>query len=231
MPCTAEPRASTTCPRAHVFHPRAPCDAGSVQSDAHDANRDHPDTKPQFPRLGVLVHVLGAVIAASAALPITPDGRSFLSLVRDEFERGATHGVLMLAGFGSPFLYGLALVLIAWPRLRPYASEFVRTPIGLMHGQLLLVAFVVWRHGEALGALGLLGFAIVGAVAYARSGTFAPGKRMPLVQLVRWGAVMVAGVAAWCRVQQLADVQLGRAVDVLLVAAIGLAVAARPRVR
>lgn len=204
-----------------------------MQSDAHDADQgqSEPTPKPNFPRLSVPVHLCGAVIAAAAALPLTPDGRSFLSLLRDEFERGATHGVLMLAGFGSPFLYGLALALVALPWLRPYASEVVRTPIGLMHGQLLLVAFVVWRHGEAVGALGLVGFAIVGAVAYARSGTFAPGKRMPLVQLVRWGAVIVAGVAGWCRVQQLADVRLGQAVDVLLFASLVLVVLARPRTR
>lgn len=204
-----------------------------MESDAHDADAERtPPTEPlRLPRLGVLVHVLGAVIVAASALPITPDGRSFLALLRDELERGLLQGVLMLAGFGSPFLFGLALVVVASPRLRPFASEIVRTPIGLMHGQLLLVAFVVWRHGEALGALGLFGFAIVGAVAYARSGTFAPGKRLALVQLVRWGAVMVAGVAAWCRVQQLADVRLGRAVDVVLFAALALVIVARPRTR
>lgn len=183
--------------------------------------------------LGWLVHLCGAVIAASAVLPITPDGRSFFALLVAEFERGALAGIMMLAGFGSPFLFGLAIALVALPQLRSLATELVRTPIGLMHGQLLLVAFVVWKSGEAIGAVSLLGFAVIGAIAYARSGSLAPGGHcIGLQRTVRWGAVMIAGVAAWCKLQRLADLRLGLAVDVLLVAALVLVLAtSRSRAR
>lgn len=169
------------------------------------------------------MHACGAIIAASAALPITPDGRSFLSLVRGEFARGLLEGFMMLAGFGSPFLFGLAIALVAMPQLRSLAAELVRTPIGLMHGQLLLVSFVLWRNGAAIGAASLFGFAVIGAVAYARSGARAPGGHgLALAETIRWGAVVVAGVAAWCKLQRAADVHLGLAVDVLLGAAVVL---------
>lgn len=173
--------------------------------------------------LGALVHLCGAVIAASAALPITPDGRSFVALFLGELERGVLPAVMMLAGFGSPFLFGLAVAIVAHPRLRSLATELVRTPIGLMHGQLLLVAFVVWKGGQAIGAASLFGFAIIGAIAYARSGSRAPGGHcIGLLRTIRWGAVMIAGVAGWCKLQRLADVELGLAVDVLLGAALVL---------
>jgi len=171
------------------------------------------------------------LIAASAALPITPDGRSFLSLLRGEFGRSLLEGCMMLAGFGSPFLFGLAVALVALPSLRAAATELVRTPIGLMHGQLLLVAFVVWRKGEAVAAVALFGFAVIGAVGYARSGMRAPGgPRIGLRDTVRWGAMMLAGTGAWCKLQRIADVRFGIAIDVMLVAAIVLVIAtSRPR--
>ncbi len=179
-----------------------------------------------------LAHACGLAIVIAAALPITPDGRSFVALLIAEFQRGLLQGVLMLSGFGSPFLFGLAVLGVAWPRLHDAARDVLRGPIGLMHGQLLLVAFVVWRHGQAVAALPLLGFAVVGAVVYVRSGMAAPGgKRLTALATMRWGAIVVAGVAAWCRLQALAGVSLGRAVDVVLAASLVLAIVTRPRAR
>ena len=192
-----------------------------------------PEDRARAPvaRLGPLVHLCGAVIAASAFLPIAPDGRSFFAMLVSELERGLLPGIMMLAGFGSPFLFGIAIAVVAAPQLRSLASELVRTPIGLMHGQLLLVAFVVWKSGQAIGAASLLGFAIVGAIAYARSGARAPGGHdIGLASTVRWGAVMIAGVAGWCKLQRMADIELGLAIDVLLVVALVL-VLASSRVR
>jgi hypothetical protein len=202
------------------------CDAVVVSLDdgaPSDPSATPTDRGPQGAALGWLVHLCGAVIAGAAALPITPDGRSFLALLRGELERGLLEAFMMLVGFGSPFLFGLAIAAVAMPRLQGVARELVRTPIGLMHGQLLLVAFIVWRHGQSIGAAGLLGFAVVGAIVYARSGVRAPGgHRLALQETVRWGATMLAGVAAWCKLQRAADLRLGPAVDVLLGASIVL---------
>jgi hypothetical protein len=179
--------------------------------------------------LGALAHACGAAIAIAAALPLTPEGRSFLGMLRAELERGVLDAILMLVGFGSPFLFGLAVALTASPRLRVHAVEIVRTPLGLVHGQLLLVAFVLWRQGRAVAALPLFAFALVGAFAYAWSGAQAPGGRgLSLRSTVRWGAMVLAGVAAWCRLQRLVDIEMGIAVDVVLGAALVLSWACRP---
>lgn len=175
-------------------------------------------------------HLCGAAIVAAALLPLAPDGSSFIAMLRAELARGLLDGVLMLAGFGSPFLFGLAVAIVASPKLRKHADEIVRTPIGLVHGQLLLVGFVVWRDGRAIAALPLFGFAVVGAIAYAFSGSRAPGgKRLPLHGTVRWGALVIAGVAAWCRLQRAGGLDLGIAVDVVLGASLLLALLSRPR--
>jgi hypothetical protein len=189
-----------------------------VSSPSAPGSGSGPDAAP-----GWATHACGALIAACVALPITPSGQSFLALLRGEFERGLLEGFMMVAGFGSPFLFGLSIAMVALPQLRGVANELVRTPIGLMHGQLLLVAFVVWRHGQSVGAAGLLGFAVIGAIAYARSGVRAPGgHRLMLRDTIRWGATVLAGVAAWCKLQRVADLRLGLAVDVVLVVAVAL---------
>src|SRR5688500_14532466 len=95
--------------------------------------------------LGAMSRLCGAVIALAAVLPVTPDGRSFLALLRAELAEGLLRALMMLAGFGSPFLFGLAVALVGSPKLRALAIDIVRAPIGLVHGQLLLVGFVVWR--------------------------------------------------------------------------------------
>ncbi len=196
-----------------------------MDEDAPTAARD-----PEPETLRPLAHVCGAVIALAAALPLRPDGRSFLAMLRAELEHGFLSALMMLAGFGSPFLFGLAVAIVASPRLRALAVEIVRTPIGLVHGQLLLVAFVVWREGRAIAALPLFGFAVVGAIAYARSGSRAPGgKGLSLASTVRWGALVIAGVAAWCRLQRFAGIELGIAVDVVLGAALLLGWLSRER--
>lgn len=175
----------------------------------------------------------GLVIVAAAALPITPTGQSFLTLLRNELDRGLVFGLLMLAGFGSPFLFGLAVAIAGWTRVRATtAVVLVRVPVACLHAHLLLVSFVLWRHEQGIATLPLLGFAVVGALGFA----FASRRRPAVLELRRnleWGASTIAGVAAWCRLQRLAGLELGLAVDVVLAAALVLALAAHtlPRFR
>ncbi|MBX7081261.1 MAG: hypothetical protein K1X88_18820 [Nannocystaceae bacterium] len=207
-----------------------------VEPEAPPSPEAPDEAPPPALRRPLAAAICGAAIVAAAALPITPDGRSFVSLLLAEFHRGLLEGILMLSGFGSPFLFGLAVAAAGAGQAmgssdrHKLARELVRAPIGLLHGQLLLVAFVVWRHGQAVAALPLLAFAIAGAAVYVRAGMAAPGGRtLALEPTVRWGATVVAGVAGWCRLQHLAGVHLGRAVDVVLVAAVLLVLVTRPR--
>jgi hypothetical protein len=184
-------------------------------------------------RMRVWEQACGLLIVAAAALPVTPAGQSFLALLRNELDRGLVFGVLMLAGFGSPFLFGLAVAIAGWTRVRATTAVLlVRVPIACLHGQLLLVSFVLWRHEQGIATLPLFGFAVVGALGFA----FAAKRRPAVLELRRnleWGASTIAGVAAWCRLQRLVGLELGIAIDVVLVAALVLALAAHtlPRVR
>jgi hypothetical protein len=164
------------------------------------------------------VALLGLAMALAAGLPLTPEGASFVRLAMNEFSRGALEGVLMLAGFGSPFVFGLLLFVGHLFFAPSVAKRMVSVPVSLLHSQLLLVAFVLWRHGESLAAPALLGIAVVGAIhlVVTTATSRASGDGPSLVWYARWGATMIAAVAAWSRLQWLADVHLGIAVDVLL---------------
>lgn len=169
----------------------------------------------------------GVVIASAVVLPVTPAGQSFLALLWAEIGRGLLPGLLMLVGFGSPFLFGLAVAIAGSPFVSgPAAVLLLRVPLACLHVQLLLVSFVLWRNEQGIATLPLFGFAVVGAIGF----VFGQRPAPPTIEARRyleWGAATIAGVAAWCRLQRLVGVELGIAVDVVLVAAIVLALSAR----
>jgi hypothetical protein len=198
-------------------------------SDDHEADV----TELGLGRMRIWEQLCGALIVAAVALPITPGGESFLALLRGELARGVVYGVLMLAGFGSPFLFGLAAAVAGAASVRTSTAVLLlRIPIICFHAQLVLVAFVLWRHEQGIATLPLLGFAVVGALGYALA-LRRPNPVLELRRNLEWGAATIAGVAAWCRLQRLVGVELGIAVDVILVAALVLALGARrlPRVK
>ncbi len=171
------------------------------------------------------VPLLGLAIALAAGLPITPQGASFLQLLWASFRRGMLEGVLMLVGFGSPFLFGLALFVGVVACSRETATRLVRIPIALMHAQLVLVAAAIVRGGEAIAAWALLGFAVVSGahLAHHTARSMASDGRGPSLQwYARWGAMVVAAIAGWSRMQRLGGVELGLAVDVVGVCALGI---------
>jgi hypothetical protein len=183
-----------------------------------DETAHEPKKEPREMPLPGGVALLGLAMGLAAGLPLTPEGASFLRLVANELARGFLEGVMMIAGFGSPFVFGLVLFvghLFFAPAL---AKRIVSVPVSLLHSQLLLVAFVLWRHGESVAAPALVGVAVVGAVHLvlhtAKSQASDGGPT--LIWYARWGATMIAAVAAWSRLQWLAGVRLGIAIDVLL---------------
>ena len=174
--------------------------------------------------------VLGAALAATAALPIAPDGKSFLNYVLASFQRSLLEGLLMVAGFGSPFLFGIAVAVAA--RMKPEAgAQLVRAPIAMMHSQLLLVAWAVWRHGDAVAAGPMFLFAIVSALYLALSSAKKKAEdRGPSLQWsIRWGATIVAAVCMWARIQMFGGVKLGVAIDAAWLCAAGLVLLTTPR--
>lgn len=166
--------------------------------------------------------IWGILLSSSAALPISPQGQSFLELLLEQFHRGLLEGLMMLVGFGSPFLFGLTVaigVTVLEPRI---ARRVVRLPIAMMHSQLMLVAIVLWRLGDVVASLPLLGFAVTSGVFMAlhSARTFAEGDGPSLPWYVRWGATVVAAVGGWCELQRIGGLQLGWGLHVGLAAAL-----------
>ncbi len=182
---------------------------------------------PEEPRIHVVTAVLALGLAASAALPLLHDGTSFLGLVVEALRRNVLHGVVMLFGFGSPFLFGLASALGVLGLPRSVARSVVGITIAFMHSQLLIVAFsVITAPADFAAPVALLGFAVVGALWFTmhRARTRAEGDGPSLAWYVRWGAVLVAGTAGWIRLQRVVGIELGIGLDVALLCAVAMIV-------
>jgi hypothetical protein len=197
-----------------------------------------PPPKP-VPKLAA---VGGLVVAVSAFLPLHPEGLSFFDLFLIELSRGLLEGLLMLVSFGSPYLFGLTVALAPWLP-STVDARVVRIPVALMHSQLLLVAIVLVSAGEAVAPFALLGFAVVsgGYLALHTARANAEGRapvdpQAPSTAFVgpaaawyaQWGAMVIAGIAAWTELQRVGGVALGYGLHVLLGGALMiLAVTAR----
>jgi hypothetical protein len=176
--------------------------------------------------------VLGLVLFACAFLPLTPTGRSFVAVLRDTFAESVLHGLVMAVGFGSPFLFGLGVAVGTWMRDDEIAARLVRNPVTMLHSQLILIAWVIWRSDDdAVAALPLLGFAVVSGLylVFHSATERASGRSLSFAWTVRWGAMMIAAVAGWLLLQRTAGLHMGRAVEVAGLCALGLALRVRPR--
>ncbi len=181
--------------------------------------------------LDARIGILGLVLAATAALPVSPDGRTFVHYVFEAFRQGWLDGVLTIAGFGSPFLFGLAVV-VAWRLPSPaVGARLVRYPIAMMHSQLLLVSWAVWRFGDAIAAFPMFAFSLVSSIYFVWFSGLkraeGDGSGPSLTWLVRWGAVVVAAICMWARIQMFGVVKLGVAIDAAWLCAAGMILLSR----
>ncbi len=175
---------------------------------------------------------MGLLLFACAFVPLTPAGRSFVQVARDTFGEGVLQGVVMVLGFGSPFLFGLAVAVGVWMRNDEAAARLVRNPVTMMQSQLLLVAWVIWRQDEdAVASLPLFLFAVAGGfyVVQHSASERASGAAASFAWYVRWGATVIAAVAGWLFLQRMAGLTMGRAVDLAGLCALALVVRVRPR--
>ncbi len=180
-----------------------------------------PRTEASIPRLS---QVAGLLLAVSSALPLTPEGHSFLTLLQAEFSRGVLEGLLMLVGFGSPFLFGLAVAVAPSAAPPPIARRVLRIPLAFLHSQLVLVALVIWLAGDAIAELALLGFALVSGVRLAMhtARAHAEGDGPQVAWYVRWGGMMVGAVCGWMELQQIGDLAFGMGLHVALASAVAM---------
>lgn len=185
--------------------------------------------------------VLGLLLLACSALPLTPSGASFLRVLASAFLRSPLEGVMTLIGFGSPFLFGLLVALAAWSGSSRWVApatiqRLLVTNTSTMHAQLVLVAFLLWRDGVGMMPGALLGFAIVSGGLFtfeharqsaAAGGIDDRGVRIegegPSVRwLIRWTATMIVALCGWLRLQLLADVAFGWAVEAALAVCVAI---------
>ncbi len=199
--------------------------AGFLACDPRPVSDNAASPRPEAP-VPISACVAGLALAVSSAFPWAPDGRSFLALLSEEFSRGALEGLLMMLGFGSPFLFGLGVSIL--PRTVPYpiARRILRLPLAFMHSQLVLVAIVLWLGDAAVASLPLLGFALVSGVLLAvhTARAHAEGDGPQVGWYVRWGGMIVAGICAWMELQRAADIYFGLGLHVALVAGVLMAV-------
>lgn len=169
----------------------------------------------------LVTRLLAVGIAGSGLLPLAPDGSSFWDLLVVAFTQGALIGLITLLGFGSPYLFAFGVVCMGARSGAPSLhSLWVTIPVSLMHAQLVLTALAL-LHQPVVAAAPLLGFALVSASYFvfhaARVRAAGDGDRGPSeLFYLRWGAMMIVAMGGWMRLQRLAGIEFGIAVDVAL---------------
>lgn len=174
--------------------------------------------------------ILGLALFGCCLLPLTPAGRTFVEVVVDTFAEGVFAGIIMVVGYGSPFLFGLAVAVGGRSSSDASAASLVRGPVTMMHSQLLLVAWMIWRHGDAVASLPLLLFAVISGfyVVQHSASERASGRHASFRWYVRSGALLIVAVAGWLWVQRLAGFSMGVAIDVAGLCALGLMLRSLP---
>ena len=209
---------------------------GAAESPEHESSNVPPadDGSARASSLPGSVRVAGLALAAAAFAPLSPDGTAFWQLARQSFEWGAVPGLMVTFGYGAPFWFGLALAVGGG---RPSTaleaptdgiwSKATRMVLALMHAQLVLTAWTMARAGMGVAPWSLVGFACVSGLYFTvRSGRFAAdsenmeGAPPPPWWLARWGATMIVGICGWLRLQSLAGLRLGWALELAAVAAL-----------
>ncbi len=173
--------------------------------------------------------VLGLSIFATIALPLAPDGTSLLEMILHVMRQDVVGALTFLVMFGSPHLFGLAVAIAHFMRDERAALFVIQIPLVVLQGMVFLVGAGLLGAPVLVGAISFIGFALITGVYYVyASGEAAAAERVLSVTWhVRWGALLVAGVGMFLRVQA---IHLGVAIDAaLLAAALLLGLTARHR--
>ncbi len=176
--------------------------------------------------------VLGLTLFTSIALPLTPSGHSLLDMLVHLFADSPFAALTFLIMFASPQLFGLAVAVAHLLRDAPSARPVVVLPLAVLQAMTFLVAIGLTGTPRVVAPYAFMGFALVtsGYYLYASAEAEAAGRQLSLRWYIRWGALLVAGIGAWLRLQSTHGPGLGVAVDVATGAAVLLlASTARPR--
>ena len=184
------------------------------------------------PQLPLSQAVLGLTLFARIALPLTRDGYSLLDMFLQIVARNPVGGLTFLIMFASPQLFGLAVALAGVVRDERRALLGVQLPLAILQGMTFLVGISMVGNTRVLAPWALLGFALISSGYYLyATGEAAASTRggLSLRWHVRWGALLIAGLGGWIRMQAHAGLHLGIALDVALISAVALLAATARR--
>lgn len=174
---------------------------------------------------------LGLTLFATIALPFSPGGPSLLDLLLRAAHQNPLGAAILLVMLGCPHLFGLAVASAWLTRDDAVARAAVTSLVAIMQGMLVMIS-VNLVGAPVVAPLALLGFGLVtGLYLPYASGEAAASARgqLSLRWYVRWGALLIAGFGLWLRLQTLAGVEIGPAIDVAIGAAVVLLVTLAPR--
>jgi len=183
--------------------------------------------RPQIP---LPQAVLGLTIFASIALPLTRAGLSLLDIFLRMVVDSPMGALVFLIMFASPQLFGLGVALGGLLRDRAAAEACVRAPLIVLQGMTFLAGISSFSAPRAIAPLAFAGFAAVTSFYYLHASAAASDRGgLGLRWQLRWGALLIAGLGLWLRLQSLRGAGLGVAIDVATGAAVLLlASLARP---
>lgn len=165
---------------------------------------------------------LGLTLFATIALPMSPGGPSLLDLLVHIARDNPLGAVIILVMFGCPQMFGLAVAIAGVAREDEAVRGGVTWFVAILQGMIVLMGFNL-LGAPVVAPVALTGFALVTglylpyAVGQAEA---ASGARLSLRWFVRWGALLVAGLGLWLRLQALGGAPIGPAVDVAIGAAV-----------
>ncbi|MCA9719164.1 MAG: hypothetical protein KC468_31135 [Myxococcales bacterium] len=175
------------------------------------------------------VTALGLGLFACAFLPLGPGGPSYFEIARDIVMDGGLGALVFVVLVGAPFVLGLAIASNAFVG-RSLGRSLVVGTVALFQAELLLYGAIVWDAHELVAARALLGFALVSGLSliyqsasHDARDTGGPGLRW----YTRWGALLVAGLALWIRLQSLQGAPIGLAIDGALLSSVLIIAALR----
>ena len=185
------------------------------------------------PQLSLSQAVLGLSLFASIALPITRDGLSLIDVFLRMAAESPIAAIAFLIMFASPQLFGLAVAVARLVRDESIALALVQIPVAILQAMTVLFGMSLINNPRAVAPMALAGFALVSALyyLYTSAEAAAADRPLPLRWYVRWGALLVAGLGMWLRLQALGSLRLGVALDVAVVTAALLLVSTVPRRR
>ncbi len=167
--------------------------------------------------------VLGLTLFATIALPMTRSGQSLLDILMTMARQHPMDALTFLLMFGSPQLFGLAVAVAGLVRDEQRAIRLVQLPLVIVQCMVALAGLLFALAPRVIAPFAIAGFAIITSLyfVYASAEASASSRGdLSLHWYIRWGALLIAGLGLWLRLQSIHGLYLGPALDVAAASAV-----------